>query len=129
SQKPSQAKDKGKGKIVEIERPLKIKDQIMMDVEVAKNLEAQMQAKLEEEERLARQKEEETNIDVVVEWDNIKAMMGADYELAARFQEEEREELSIEENSRLFVELMDKRMKHFARLRAENIKSKPPTKA
>nr|GFC04571.1 hypothetical protein [Tanacetum cinerariifolium] len=70
----------------------------------AKNLEAQMQAKLEEEERLARQKEEETNIDVVVEWDNIKAMMGADYELAARFQEEEREELSIEENSRIEAE-------------------------
>nr|GEY28782.1 hypothetical protein [Tanacetum cinerariifolium] len=32
-QKPSQAKDKGKGKMVEPERPLKRKDQIMMDVE------------------------------------------------------------------------------------------------
>nr|GFA73808.1 hypothetical protein [Tanacetum cinerariifolium] len=41
--------------------PLK-KDQIMMDVEVAKNHKALMQAELEEEDRLARQKEEETNI-------------------------------------------------------------------
>nr|GEY97303.1 hypothetical protein [Tanacetum cinerariifolium] len=41
----------------------------------------------------------------------------------------ERGELSIEEMSRLFVELMDKRKKHFARLRAEKIKSKSPTKA
>nr|GEY18457.1 hypothetical protein [Tanacetum cinerariifolium] len=104
SQKPSQAKDKGNGKMVEPGRPLKIKDQIMMDAEVAKNLKAQMQAKLEEEERLARLKEEETNIAL-------------------------REELSIEEKSRLFVELMDKRKKHFARLRAKKVRSKPPTKA
>nr|GEV60662.1 hypothetical protein [Tanacetum cinerariifolium] len=41
----------------------------------------------------------------------------------------EREELSIKEKSRLFVELMDNRKKHFARLRAGNIRSKTPTKA
>nr|GEY12087.1 hypothetical protein [Tanacetum cinerariifolium] len=128
SQKPSQVKDKGKGKIVEPKRILKRKDQIMMDEEVSRNLEAQMQAKLEKEERLARLKEEETNIALVAEWDNTQAMMDADCELAARVQEEEREELSIKEKSRLFVELMDKRKKHFARLRAEKIRSKPPTK-
>nr|GEV61526.1 hypothetical protein [Tanacetum cinerariifolium] len=52
-----------------------------------------------------------------------------DYELAQRLQTEEHGELTIEEKSRLFVELMDKRKKHFARLRFENVKSKPPTKA
>nr|GEZ92694.1 hypothetical protein [Tanacetum cinerariifolium] len=62
SQKPSQAKDKGKEKMVEPKRPLKRKDQIMMDAEVAKNLEAQMQAELEEEKKLVRLKEEETYI-------------------------------------------------------------------
>nr|GEZ62506.1 hypothetical protein [Tanacetum cinerariifolium] len=56
-------------------------------------------------------------------------MMDADCELAARLQEEERGELSIEEKSRLFVELIDKRKKHFARLRAEKIRSKLRTKA
>nr|GEZ89980.1 hypothetical protein [Tanacetum cinerariifolium] len=45
-----------------------------------------------------------------------------DYELAARLQEEEIGEMSIEEKSRLFVELMDIRKKHFARLRAKNIR-------
>nr|GEV86555.1 copia protein [Tanacetum cinerariifolium] len=84
SQKPSQAKDKGKGKMVELERPLNRKYHIMVDAEAAKNLKAQMQAELEKEERLARLKEEETNIDLVVEWDNIQAMMDTDYELAAR---------------------------------------------
>nr|GFD24879.1 hypothetical protein [Tanacetum cinerariifolium] len=59
-QKPSQAKDKGKGKMVKTKWPLKRKDQIMIDAEVAKNLEAQMQAELEEEDKLARLNEEET---------------------------------------------------------------------
>nr|GEV93631.1 hypothetical protein [Tanacetum cinerariifolium] len=44
------------------------------------------------------------------------------YELAARLQEEEREELTIKKNLKLFVELMDKRKKHFARLRAKQIR-------
>ncbi|GJR88918.1 hypothetical protein Tco_0212929 [Tanacetum coccineum] len=38
-------------------------------------------------------------------------------------------ELTIEEKSRLFVELINKRKKHFARLRAEEQRRKPPTKA
>nr|GEX66606.1 hypothetical protein [Tanacetum cinerariifolium] len=100
----------------------------MIDEEVAKNLEAEMQAELEKEERLARQKEEETNIALIKSWDNTQAMMDAYYELAVRLQEEERGELTIKEKSRLFVELMDKRKKHFARLRAKKIKIKPPTK-
>nr|GEV93668.1 hypothetical protein [Tanacetum cinerariifolium] len=56
SQQPSKAKVKGAAKMIEPEKLLKGKDQIMIDEEVAKNLEAQMQAELEEEERLARQK-------------------------------------------------------------------------
>nr|GEV59121.1 hypothetical protein [Tanacetum cinerariifolium] len=79
--------------------------------------------------RLERLKEEETNIALFAEWDNTQAMMDADYELAARLQEEERGELSIKEKSRLFVELMDKRKKHFARHSAKKIRSQTPTKA
>nr|GEW68014.1 hypothetical protein [Tanacetum cinerariifolium] len=44
----------------------------------------QMQAELEEEKRLARLKEEETNIDLFSKWDNTQAMIDADCELAAR---------------------------------------------
>ncbi|GJS48391.1 hypothetical protein Tco_0598512, partial [Tanacetum coccineum] len=51
------------------------------------------------------------------------------YELAQRLQVEEHEELTIEERSKLFVELMDKRKKHFVKLRAEDVRRKPPTKA
>nr|GEV44854.1 putative ribonuclease H-like domain-containing protein [Tanacetum cinerariifolium] len=113
SQQSSKAKDKGKAKMIEPEKPLKRKELIMIDEKVAKNLEAQMQAELEEEERLARQKEEEDNIDLIESCDNTQAMMDADYDLVTRLQEEERGELSIKEKLRLFVKLMDKRKKHF----------------
>ncbi|GKD40742.1 hypothetical protein Tco_1260949 [Tanacetum coccineum] len=59
------AKDKGKTIMVEPERPLKKKDQVALDEEMARNHEAQMQAELIEEERLARQKEEEANIALI----------------------------------------------------------------
>ncbi|GJS87038.1 hypothetical protein Tco_0769674 [Tanacetum coccineum] len=48
-------KDKVKGKMVEQEKPLNRKDQIKFNEEVAQRLQAQMQAELEEEERLARE--------------------------------------------------------------------------
>ncbi|GJU50636.1 hypothetical protein Tco_1220191 [Tanacetum coccineum] len=72
---------KAKKKITEPEKPLKKKDQILIDEEIAQRLQEELQAELEEEERLARQKEEDANI---AEWDNIQAMIDADYELAAR---------------------------------------------
>ncbi|GJW56781.1 hypothetical protein Tco_0103512 [Tanacetum coccineum] len=124
-----QAKDKGKAKMVEPKKPLKKKDQIAIDEEVARNLEAQLQAELEEEERLSRLKEEEANIALLESWDNTQAMMDADFQLAQQMQTEEQEQLSIEEKSKLFVELLEKRKKHFAALRAQEKRSKPPTKA
>nr|GEX11383.1 hypothetical protein [Tanacetum cinerariifolium] len=54
---------------------------------------------------------------------------GKDYELATRLQKEEQGELTSEENSRLFVELMDKRKNHFAKLRAKEKRRKHLTKA
>nr|GEV98268.1 uncharacterized mitochondrial protein AtMg00810-like [Tanacetum cinerariifolium] len=106
SQQPSKTKDKGKAKIIEPEKPLKRKEQIIIDEE-----------------------KEETNIALVAKWDNTYTMMDAYCELVARLQEEKRGELSVKEKSRLFMELMDKRKKHFARLRAKKIRTKPPTKA
>ncbi|GJY55873.1 hypothetical protein Tco_0454988 [Tanacetum coccineum] len=64
-------KDKGKAKMIELEKPLKKKDQIKFD----------------EEEALR---------------------------LQAKFQAQEQQELTIEEKSTLFVQLLEKRKKHFA---------------
>ncbi|GKC42916.1 hypothetical protein Tco_1060638 [Tanacetum coccineum] len=81
--KAREAKDKGKAKMVEPEKPLKKKDQILIDEEIAQRLQEELQVKLEEEKRLERQKEEDANI---TEWDNVQAMIDADYKLAARLQ-------------------------------------------
>ncbi|GKB69779.1 hypothetical protein Tco_0931191, partial [Tanacetum coccineum] len=76
-----QVNDKGKAKMIEPENPLKKKDQILVDEEIAQRLQQELQAKLEEEEKLTRQKEEDDNL---ISWDNTQAMMEADYELAQR---------------------------------------------
>ncbi|GKC89929.1 hypothetical protein Tco_1150578 [Tanacetum coccineum] len=61
--------------------------------------------------------------------DNTQAMMDADRLLAKRLQAREQEELTDEENASLFVELLEKRKKHFASLRAQEKRNKLPTKA
>nr|GEW97348.1 hypothetical protein [Tanacetum cinerariifolium] len=106
--------------------PLKMKrkDQISFDEQEARRL----QAEFDEQDRLAEEKAQLIE-DKKLDWDNVQAMMDADYELAARLQEEEQEELTVKEKSRLFVELMDKRKKHFTKLRAEEKRRKPPTNA
>ncbi|GJS88374.1 putative ribonuclease H-like domain-containing protein [Tanacetum coccineum] len=96
---------------------------------VALNLQAQLQAELEEEERLIRQKEEETNIALIESWDNTQAMMNADYQMAQQLQAEEQEQLSIEEKSKLFVQILEAIKKHFAKIRAKEKRNKPPTQA
>ncbi|GJV72474.1 hypothetical protein Tco_1492469 [Tanacetum coccineum] len=48
--------------MIEPEVPLKRKDQVALDEEMARNLKAQLQAELIEEEKIARKKEEEANI-------------------------------------------------------------------
>ncbi|GJS08802.1 hypothetical protein Tco_0365598 [Tanacetum coccineum] len=52
-----------KSKMVDQEKPLKKKDHIKFDKEIAQRLQAHMQVELEEEERLAREREEDANID------------------------------------------------------------------
>nr|GEW63907.1 hypothetical protein [Tanacetum cinerariifolium] len=68
---PPQAKDKDKGIMVEPEKPLKIKDQIALDEEVARKLEDKMKAKMEEEERIAREKAE-ANIAIIANDDTAE---------------------------------------------------------
>ncbi|GJX23474.1 hypothetical protein Tco_0227919 [Tanacetum coccineum] len=116
------SKDKGKGIMVEEPVKMKKKDQISLDEELAFKL----QAEEEEEDRLVRQREEEANI---VSWDNVQAMIDADYQMAQQMQAEEQEKLSIEEKSKLFVQLLEARKKHFAAMRAQEMRNKPPTKA
>ncbi|GJZ86795.1 hypothetical protein Tco_0658405 [Tanacetum coccineum] len=74
-------KDKGKGIMQEPEKPVKVKgkDQIEYDAKVAQRL----QAELDEEARLEREREEEaSNAALIEEWDYIEARIDADAQLA-----------------------------------------------
>nr|GEU90314.1 uncharacterized mitochondrial protein AtMg00810-like [Tanacetum cinerariifolium] len=99
------SKDKGKATTIELEKPFKKKDQIALDEEVERKLEAEMRAEIKEEERIAREK------------------------LAEQIQTQEKEQLTIKERSKLLVELIESRRKYFAAKRAKEIRNKPPTKA
>ncbi|GJY07238.1 hypothetical protein Tco_0374292 [Tanacetum coccineum] len=124
-----QSQDKGKGIMIEeLVKPMKKKDQINFDKEVALKL----QAKFDEKERLAREKAEkvqEANIAFIETWDDIQAKIDVDYQSAERLQAQEQEELSDAEKATLFQKLLEKRRKHFAAKRAEEKRNKPPTKA
>ncbi|GJX61875.1 hypothetical protein Tco_0294775 [Tanacetum coccineum] len=84
SSQPSHAKlqDKGKGIMVEPEKPLKKKDQISFDEQEAKRL----QAEFDEEERLAREKDE-ANVALTEEWDDIQAKQRRKHFAAKRAEE------------------------------------------
>ncbi|GJU09694.1 hypothetical protein Tco_1132090 [Tanacetum coccineum] len=81
-------KDKGKGIMVEepVKKLSKKKDLIRLDEEIASKL----QVEFDEEERLAREKDE-ANVALTEEWEDIQAKVDVDYQLAQRLQAEEQE--------------------------------------
>ncbi|GJZ04265.1 hypothetical protein Tco_0537540 [Tanacetum coccineum] len=91
-----QAKDKGKEKKVEPENPLKNKDQIALDEELALKLHTEEQAELErmQKERVAQ--EEASRAAIIEELNIIQAMIKTDEQLAARLQAEEQEQFLLE---------------------------------
>ncbi|GJT04967.1 hypothetical protein Tco_0839429 [Tanacetum coccineum] len=104
---------------------MKKKELIRLDEEIASKL----QAEFDEEVRLAREKAEKEEEANIVSWDNVQAMIDADYQMAQQMQAEEQEKLSIKEKSKLFVQLLEARKKHFSAMRAQEERNKPPTKA
>ncbi|GJU57320.1 hypothetical protein Tco_1235086 [Tanacetum coccineum] len=111
------------------ERPLKTKEQVALAEQMARDIQAQLDAEIIEEERHERQKQEEANIALIESWENTQVMMEADRLLAKRLQTREREELTDEEKGKLFMELIEKRRKHFVALRAQEKRNIHPIKA
>nr|GEV35292.1 hypothetical protein [Tanacetum cinerariifolium] len=117
------AKDKGKGIMVEPEKPLKKKDQIALDEEVTRKLKAKIKAKIDEEERLEREKNE-ANRAIIEEWDDVQATIDADRQVAEQIQAQEREQLSIKERSKLLAEIIESRRKECGGKPKENSSKK-----
>ncbi|GKE72348.1 hypothetical protein Tco_1534389, partial [Tanacetum coccineum] len=126
---PKPPQDKGKWIMIEVPvveqvKPMKRIEQIRLDEELAFKL----QAEDEEEERLTREKAQQTE-EANIAWDDVQAKIEADYQLAQRLQAQEQEELTDEEKARLFVQFLEQRRKHFAAKRAEEKRNRPPTRA
>ncbi|GJS69946.1 hypothetical protein Tco_0702787 [Tanacetum coccineum] len=103
---------------------IKKKNQISIDEQKALRL----QAEFDEEDRLAKEKAQQLEEDNI-SWDDIQAKIDADYQLAERLQAQKQHELTIEEKSTLFQQLLKKRRKLFAAKRVEEKRNKPPTRA
>ncbi|GJY90192.1 hypothetical protein Tco_0505388 [Tanacetum coccineum] len=123
---PVVVKDKGKAKVEETKHEqtkTKLQErQERLGFEAAMKLQEQFDKEVRQ--RIAREQEKASSFNIE-EWENIQARIQANEEIAARLQAEEREELTIEERSRLFVELIEKRKKYFAEKRAEERRKKP----
>ncbi|GJU48921.1 hypothetical protein Tco_1218476 [Tanacetum coccineum] len=123
------AKDKGKAIMTKPDKPLKKKDQIQSNEELALRLHAKEQAEFERLQKERAVQEEASRAAIYEEMDNIQATIEADEQLSARVKAEEQELYSIEEKSRLLVEMITERKRFFASQRAEEQRSKPPTKS
>ncbi|GJY76907.1 hypothetical protein Tco_0482023 [Tanacetum coccineum] len=124
---------KGKGIMQEPEKSPKnpIKAQIQRDAEIAQRLFEEEQAQFKREQRIARERaaeQEAKDATLIEQMEDIQARMDANDLLAERLQQEEREQFTIEEKSRMLVEMIAERKRFFAAERAEQIRNKPPTK-
>ncbi|GJU80011.1 putative ribonuclease H-like domain-containing protein [Tanacetum coccineum] len=103
-------KDKGKGVFKEEPKPV--------------------QAELDEEARLERQRQEQASLNYIANlYDEVQARIDADHELAVKWTQEEQEKYTVDERAKLLAEYFENRKKQFAEERAATIRNKPPTKS
>ncbi|GKA59704.1 hypothetical protein Tco_0849033 [Tanacetum coccineum] len=93
------------------------------DKELAYKLHVEEQAELERMQRESVAQEEVNRAAIIEELDSIQAMIEADEKLAIRLQAEEQKQFSIEEKSRMLVEMIAERKKLFAAQRAAEQRS------
>ncbi|GKB83403.1 hypothetical protein Tco_0950298 [Tanacetum coccineum] len=127
-------KHKGKGIMQEPKKPPKNprKAQIQMDEELAMRLFEEEQARFEREQRIAREraaKQEAKDAALIEQMEDVQVRMDVNVLLAERLQQEEREQFTIEEKSRMLVEMIVERKRFFVAQRAAEQRSKPPTQA
>ncbi|GJV21021.1 hypothetical protein Tco_1370041 [Tanacetum coccineum] len=96
------------------------------DKEIARQLQADLQAEVERE----RHREEEASKAAIAEtYDEVQARIDADALFVAKFQQEEREEYTIEERAKFLAEIIAAQRKFKVAQRSAEIRSRPPTKS
>ncbi|GJU39333.1 hypothetical protein Tco_1192290 [Tanacetum coccineum] len=110
-------KDKGKCILQETEPMEKIKKKVQGDAQIERDAEIslRLQAELDEELRVKRERQEEASKVAIADmFDEVQARIDADYELAARMTHEEQENYTIKERARLLAEFFERRKKQLA---------------
>ncbi|GKA49296.1 hypothetical protein Tco_0742369 [Tanacetum coccineum] len=125
---PSDTRDKGKGIMVEPDPLVKIKRsdqgdlQLQADAELAQLLHQEELAQVERRQRERAAQEEASIAALYEEYDTIQASIDADALFAARLQQEEREQFTIEERAQFLVETIAAQRKFRAAQRAAEIR-------
>ncbi|GJR89460.1 hypothetical protein Tco_0213471 [Tanacetum coccineum] len=89
-----------------------------------------VQAKLDEEARLERQRQEQASLNYIENlYDEVQARIDADHELAVRWTQEEQEKYIVDERAKLLAEYFERRKKQLAEERSTVIRNKPLTKS
>ncbi|GKB89118.1 hypothetical protein Tco_0961390 [Tanacetum coccineum] len=99
---------------------------------IAQRLLEEDQAQFEREQRIARERaaeQEAKDVALIEQMEDVQARMDADILLAEILQQEEREQFTIKEKSRMLVDMIAEGKRFFVAQRAAKQRSKPPTKA
>ncbi|GJY63090.1 hypothetical protein Tco_0464550 [Tanacetum coccineum] len=99
--------------------------QLANDEEIARKVQEEWKTE-EEKKKLAE--EEATKAALIRDYDDIQARIKADSILAARLQEKERENFTIEERAKLLHDTIAAQRRFLAQQRAAKIRSRPPTR-
>ncbi|GJW85166.1 putative ribonuclease H-like domain-containing protein [Tanacetum coccineum] len=100
--------------------------QIERDAKIA----LKVQAELDEEARLERQRQEQASLNYIANlYIEVQARIDADHELAVRWTQEEQEKYNVDERAKLLAEYFENRKKQLAEERAAAIRNKPPTRS
>ncbi|GJX17280.1 hypothetical protein Tco_0218112 [Tanacetum coccineum] len=125
-------KDKGKWVLEEEPKPVKVKSKDQGEAQIERDAEIalKVQAELDEEARLERQRQEQASLNYIANlYDEVQARIDADHELAVRWTQEEQEKYTVDERAKLLAEYFENRKKQLAEERAAAIRNKPPTKS
>ncbi|GJS51332.1 hypothetical protein Tco_0624694 [Tanacetum coccineum] len=126
-------KHKGKGILVE-GKPVKVKRkdqglaQIESDAELANRLHEEELAKIERIQKEKATQEEVSMHAIYEEYDTIQSSIDADALFAAKLQQEDREQYTIEERAKFLAEIIAAQRKFRVAQKAAEIRSIPPTK-
>ncbi|GJS92010.1 hypothetical protein Tco_0774646 [Tanacetum coccineum] len=105
---------RGKGVFEEEPKPVKVKSKDQGEAQIERDAEIalKVQAELDEEARLERQRQEQASLNSIANlYDEVQARIDVDHELAVRWTQEEQKKYTMDERAKLLAEYFENRKK------------------